>query len=253
MEAIPSYVFLMAILALLALAGGLGIWLYNYITGEGMESKKQEQPSPPKRMSLTQVQDVAETDEQELLSVYRMDGGELAVFVQGLRYQHLREIRDPQLGKETITAIKRVLEFAEGWLPALRQEPSAPPLAAPTLSAAPTAPSVDEVTFLSQLRQADIFPQEPPPTSLFARRPRKSKTSKPPLPMSTPADEIDKLVQERIKDRPDIPHGSLSVATAADGGLSIHVGLQTFTQVDSIPDPQVRAIIQDAIREWKES
>jgi hypothetical protein len=243
MDAIPAPVFLILALALLAMAGGLGLWLYNYVTGESADNKKRERP--PTTRAAGEMPDTAVTDARELLSVYRMEGDELAVFVQGLRYQHLREIKEPQLGNETVGAIRRVLEFAEGWLPPMRQAPSQP---------SSTEPAVDEAAFLEQLRQTEMFPLESPPSGLFGQRQPGRRTSfQSPSPLTTPADQINELVQQLMQEREGMTRRNVTVTTGADGGLSIRVDLQTFTEVDSIPDPQVRGLVQDAIREWKES
>ncbi len=243
MDAIPAPVFLIFTLALLALAGGLGLWLYNYVIGEGMDSKKRERPPTTRATTETALAVVA--DEQELLSVCRMEEGELAVFVQGLRYQHLREIKDTQLGYETVEAIKRVMVFAEGWLPSMRQEPPPP---------TSTEPTMDEAAFLEQLRQSEMFPLESPPPGLFGQRqPRRRTLPQSQAPLTTPADQINELVQQRLQERDDMVRRNIAVTTDADGGLSIRVELQTFSNVDSISDPQVRVLVQDAIREWKES
>jgi hypothetical protein len=68
----------------------------------------------------------------------------------------------------------------------------------------------------------------------------------------TPADAINELVQQRLQERPDMARQIISITTGADGGLRIRVGLKTFTDAGAIPDPEARALVQDAIREWKE-
>jgi hypothetical protein len=242
MDTIPSFVFLVFALILLALAGGLGFWLYNYITGGGTGDGKHERPSVVEASAGEEA--TMETDAQELLSVRRTKRGDLAVFVQGARYHHLREIRDPQLGQETVEAIRRVLAFAEGWLPSLRQEPSQPPSA---------ESNVDEEAFLEKLRQSDMFSLEAPSSGPFGRRSRGGRRPFQPLePLLTPADAINELVQQRLQERPDMARQIISITTGADGGLRIRVGLKTFTDAGAIPDPEARALVQDAIREWKE-
>lgn len=263
MDTIPSSILLITVLVLIAMTGGLGFWLYRYVTGESQKSEKQKRPSLPRRMSMIEIQEAGEMDEQELLSVYRMAGGELAIFAQGQRYQNLREIRDPRVGKETVAALKHILAFAKEWLPALRQEPSAPPPAAPITPhpavpitpAPPVKPSVDEEAFLAQMRQTDLFPQSPSSRGLVIRPPKRKTSFQSSAPLVTPADQINNLVQQRMQERPDLSqtYGSVGITTAADGGLSFCVGLHSYAQVDSIPDPKVRDIIQDAIHEWKES
>lgn len=250
MDVIPSYVFLILALALLAMAVGLGIWLFNYITGGGSESPSRERRErSPTTRALVEMETSVPAGARELLSVHRLERGELAVFVRGQRYYHLRGIKDSQLGTEAVEAIVRVMAFAEGWLPALRQQASRPSPTEPTVS--PASP-VDQEAFLERLRQSDLFPLETAPSSgLFGRR-KKHKSSQPLEPLLTPADEINELVQQRLQERSDMFRQDISLTTGQDGGLCIRVGVQTFTEADDIPDPEVRAFIQDAIREWKE-
>ena len=106
-----------------------------------------------------------------------------------------------------------MLTFAEGWLPPTQRRSK--------LTA--TTPTVDQVTFIAQLRLE-------------------------PLPF---VDEIDDLVQQRLQKRPDMAERRVRLTTGEGGALCIHVDQQTFDAVDDIPDLQVRVLIQDAIREWE--
>ena len=238
MDTIPSFVFLILALALLALAGGLGIWIYNFLTGEGSESPKRERSSAT---GMSAVEASVAAGAQELLSVHRLKRDELAVFVRGQRYYHIRGIQDPQLGIEAVEAVVRVMAFAEGWLPILQQQVS---------QSSPTKPTVDAETFLKQLRQSELFPQETSPPGLLGSLGRKS--SQPLAPLLTPADEINNLVHERMQERPDMARRDIRITTSTDGSLHFRIGMETCTEVDNISDPEVKALIQDAIREWKE-
>ncbi len=241
MDAIPPFVFLILALALLATAGGLGIWLFDYVRSGGKRNTKDRR-SPPADSSAEAVT-LAPTGEQELLRVSRMEG-EVVVLVQGQRYRHLREIEDPQAGREAIEALKATLAFAEGWLPSPRRDSE--------MSAVPAVPAVaavDEDAFLEQLRQPDLFSLAEP-SGLFGRK-RKRTPSTPLTPLLTPADEINDLLQQLLRKRPDLDRYKVTLTTGEDGGLCIHVGAQTFAAVDDVPDLEVRSLIQDAIREWK--
>jgi hypothetical protein len=170
------------------------------------------------------------TDERELLRVSRTKKG-LAVFVQGRRYRHLREIANSQMGRETIEALKAVLTFAEGWLPTPQQAPPPP---------VPEKPIVDQEAFLERLRQSKLFPSD--------------SSSEPSEPESLRlVEEIDDLVQQRLRKRPDLAEQRVRLDSGADGCLRIHVGQQVFGSVDDVSDAQVQALIQDAIREWESS
>ena len=168
-------------------------------------------------------------DEQELLRVSRTDKGDLAIFVQGQHYRHLREIKDPQVGHETVEALKTMLAFAEGWLPTPQQT-------SPQSTARKS--TVDEEAFLEQLRRSDLF------SAGSAVRPSQ------PEPL-IPVKEINDLAQKRLRERSDLAGRHIRLTTGVDGSLCIYVDQQAFDAVGDIPDPQIRTLIQDAIREWE--
>ena len=236
MDAIPPFVFLFLSLALVSIAAGLGIWLFGRLR-EGLGVSK-----PPPTTGSPSEGEAVQTGPQELLGVQRMETGELVVFVGGQRYRHLQDIKDRQVGNETVDAVKCVMEFAEGWLPAVRQQPTQPPPAA--------KPTVDEEDFLEQLRQSDLFPAEKKRSPGLIKGLTKRSTQRSPDPLMTPADAINKIVQQRSGERPDLARHNIRVTTGEDGGLCFHVGLQSFAAVDDIPYPGVREFVQDAVREW---
>lgn len=239
MDALPPEFLILVVAIVSALAGGLLTWIVSYISGGG-KSKRQHRRLPA-ATAQGESEAPAPAGEQELLRVSRTKKGRLAVFVQGQRYRRLLEITEPQVGHETIAALKAVLTFAEGWLPSPSQSPSQP---------APRRSTVDEEAFLEQLRQSDLFSLDKP--SGLRGRPRRRPSSPRQLePLLTPADEINDLVRQRLREQPELARHSIRLTTGEDGGLCIHVGLQTFDAVNDIPDLQVRALIQDAIREWE--
>jgi hypothetical protein len=250
MDAIPPFVFLILVLALLALAAGLAIWLFGYATGDQKRTSKPTQKATEKREPSMPVDTPAATG--ELLSVYRMEeDGELAVFVQGQRYDHLREIKDRELGGDVVKAIKCVMIFAEGWLPVVRQESPQPVPVKPT-EGEPAQLSAAGETFLEQLRQSNLFPVEKKPAGVLdglARRRKRQALD----PLLTPADAINGIIQQRLEGRPNLARHNIRLTTGQDGGLRFHVGLQTFTAAEEISDPEIQGFIQDAIREWRES
>ena len=239
MDAIPTPIFLVISLALLLLAGGMGVWLYNYATGRDPESKKQERSTAAGSLPEKEVSIPASA--QELLSVHRLERDELAVFVRGQRYYHLRGIQDVQVGTDAVKAVTCVMSFAEGWIPAPVEKKQA---------TSPSKPPVDQEAFLEQLRQSDLFPKETSYPGLLDGLKRSSSKSLAPL--LTPADAINELVQQRMQEQPDMAKRDIRVTTGEDGSLRFRMGLHTFTEIDDISDPQVKALIQDAIREWTE-
>jgi len=221
MGSLPPFVYILLALGSLAIAGALLVWVVDYIRGGGSRGRKEP---------LASVEP-APTGEQELLRISRTRKNGLAVYAQGQRYRHLHEIADPQVGRETVEALKAVLAFAEGWLPT----PSRP-----SVQPAAREPAVDEAAFLERLRRGDVFsPRRPAGPS--------------PLEPVIPVEHINDLLQERLREQPDLARRRICLATEVDGSLRIYVGQQTFEAVDDIPEPAVRALIRDAIREWEGS
>lgn len=253
MNVIPAWAILILIFALLALAGGLAFWLYEYVRG-GAQSGAQGGAQSGAQSSLHSTaatpgeaadRNGVENEAQELLRVCRMPKGELVVFVLGQRYGHLREIKDRHVGGEAVAAIKAITLFAKGWLPALRKDEETP---------ASVEPAIDPEAFLEKLQSADLFPREKTGRSsgLFSVN-RPGATSTPIEPLSTPADEINRLIEERVEQYPPMQKHNIHLTTNPDGSLCFHIGLHTFGAPEEIADPQVRAFVQDTIQKWKET
>jgi hypothetical protein len=219
MGALPPFVYIVLALASVAMAGALLVWVVGYIKGGGSQTRR----GPPARVEPPPA------DDQELLRVSRARKGGLAVYAQGQRYRHLHEITDPQVGHETVEALKAVLAFAEGWLPAPSRAP---------VQSAPREAAVDEATFLERLRRGDVFSPRVPSGS-------------PLLEPVIPVEHINDLLQERLRKRSDLAGQRVCLATEVDGSLRIYVGQQAFEAVNDIPEPAVQALIRDVIREWE--
>jgi len=228
MGALPSFIYLALALAALAAAGLLLVWIIRY-TGRRDGGNPKGPPVAPATVATPPAfAEPTLTEERELLRVARTDKGVVAVFVQGQRYHRLQEIKDPQVGCETIEAMKAVLTFAEGWLP-LRQA---------TAQAVARKSTVDEEAFLEQLRSRNLF---------SAGNSSRLSPSEPLIPVEV----INNMVQERLRKRPDLAAQRIYMATESRGNLRIYVGMQSFEAVDEIPNTEVRALIQDAIHEWE--
>ena len=64
-------------------------------------------------------------------------------------------------------------------------------------------------------------------------------------------EEVNDLVQRRLQQEPDLADHLITLTTAIDGSLRIYVDHDVFQGVGEITNPRVRALIQDAIREWE--
>lgn len=236
MAVIPPEAIIIVVAIISALAGGVFAWIVGNFGAEDESRPPEKVEAPP------------EAGEQPLLSVSQ-EGDELAVFVRGHRYYHLRGITDPQSGRDAVQAVKAVLAFVEGWLPALqRSQPQSPlhpqpksqPKPQPQPRPTSQRSSAEARSFLEQLRESDLFPSKPTPSPSPA-----------PMQPLTVVGEIDDLVQEKLKARPDLEQKRVRLTTDIHGDLLIYVGKQRFHSADDITDTEIRNLIQDAIHEWE--
>jgi hypothetical protein len=220
MGRLPLGVFVLIIALLSASAGALLTWVaaYAFRGGEDKTTREpSEKSSPP-------------SETGELLRVSRTKE-DLAVFVQGKPLRHLREITDPEVGRETVAAIRAVLAFAEGWLPTLQEQQGA---------YRPTSRS-------SVVSEATSSHQTPGTTQTTYGSPSESSLLEP----LRLVEEIDALVQERLRGRPDLAAQGIRLTHDIDGSILIYVGQQSYRSADDIPDDDVRGLIRDAIRAWE--
>jgi hypothetical protein len=207
----------LAIAVLSALAGALLTWLVTYLTGGAQDTVAPRSPR----------EEGAPTD--DLLRVVRTKG-DPAVFVQGKRVNHLRDIQDRDIGQQTVLAIKAVLAFAEGWLPALQEERGSP-----------------DATRQRSAADARPAPAPMPENLVIAERDRGASLSEP-LKL---VEEIDALIQRRLQERPDLAKHRLRLTRDVHGHPLIYVGQQRYRSADEIPDDEVRAFIQETIQIWE--
>jgi len=64
---------------------------------------------------------------------------------------------------------------------------------------------------------------------------------------------IDGLLQQRVRERPDMAGRFIRLATGRGGGLRIYIDQQVFESINDITDSEVRTLIQQVIREWEGS
>jgi len=215
---LPPGIFALVIAVLSASAGALLTWVVMYVVGE----------ERPKSVRPPSEDGAAATD--DLLRVARING-DPAIFVQGERRRHLRDIEDRETGQDTVWAIKAVLAFAEGWLPALQEK-------AVSSEAADRQSTPGAVGPSAPLHERDLF---------STRRDRGALASEP-LKLF---EEIDSLIQRRLEERPELGKQGIRLTRDVHGRLLIYVGRQRYQSADEIPDDEVSVFIQETIRMWE--
>ena len=128
-------------------------------------------------------------------------------------------------------AVKEVLAFAEGWLPALqeREATSSTPHQRPiSIATGPSSP-MGQTTPGTMERMEDARLADP--LKLI--------------------EEVNTLIQKRLQEQPDLAQRGIRLTRDIDGHLLIYVGQQHYRSADEIPDNVVRSFIQETIRMWE--
>ncbi len=104
-------------------------------------------------------------------------------------------------------------------------------------------------------------PQTPRPTpapQVVASPPRPQTSSPPPQEESSSTvssgksivAQIDAILQEKLAVSA-LKHRGIRLMESPNGGMTIWVGLESYTAIDDVPDAEVVAVIRAAVQEWE--
>jgi hypothetical protein len=213
----------------------------------------------------------------ELLRLLRdPQSGQLLVEIAGRRYSKLAEIADKEIGQYILKLTAHLVAFTNGMiateaglktLPAPKvgetptplvpaePRPVTPPVqSVPAVAASvPQAPPDLEAAFLASLRAQPIAPEPPKPQrrGLFGRS--KPVEEEPLLPPLNLAAQINQIAQARLRYSPLATTTRLEITSDPGGGIWINVNGQMYHGPEDIPQPEVKALIKDSIKEWERS
>ncbi len=116
-----------------------------------------------------------------------------------------------------------------------REEAGAPIHAPPTLfsESLPKAPRLRDVITSNPFRPPSLSAQE-----------EKSLLS------LSIVEQIDEILQEKLAGSP-LAHKEIRLKEIP-GGMAVLVGMERYNSLDEVPDPEIRALIKAAAREWNE-
>lgn len=213
-------------------------------------------------------------NQHEMLRLLRdPQSGQLIIEVGDKQYFKLADVSDKQVGQYILELTAHLLAFTNGMVvtqngikslpvpqigdlpkpvPNNRATPSQPPLpqTVEVSTPPPTAASKDvEETLLSSLR-ANLSEAEKPQKSGFFRIPRPvSQPSN--LPALNLADEINDIVQDRLRSSSLEQDNQITISSDPAGGIRINVNNHYYSSPDEISDPAIRDLIKSSIKEWE--
>jgi hypothetical protein len=205
----------------------------------------------------------APPDSIELLRVWRdLSDGSLIIEIGGQRFSSVSELQGAKLDRRFLNVVRDLTAM----LRAASTQPPAPPKAPPKPAAAPPPqPAAAEAT--GQPDQPAKKPAPPPasddlpsmaPGTMFKQMGRVAMGHKPDPVEETPElsipEQIEQILQKHLADLPEYADRSIHVRPSPfGGGVRIEVDGQYFEGVGDVTEDKVRALIQNAVREWEQS
>jgi HAMP domain-containing protein len=256
---------LLPLIAMIAIALGLLIvWVYWMISRARLrrreqspeeDAEEQAATEPPEQAVATTVTEpppfrpppAPDQPPEDVVEVFRvmrdLADGALVVEIGGRRYSRLTEITDGQVGRRFINNVRALAEFAM----LSTAQPSSPPPPPPPSTSVP--PPMPEPPPLAERLRAAI--SQPPPRPRPAGAPSMPVGETPLSEGSSLADQIEDMLQYRLMNNPALSKRSIHVRPGPHGGVRIEVDGHFFDGVGEVADDEVRAFIQDTIREWE--
>jgi len=230
---------------------------------------KSSNPSQPVDSNSTSGQPV------ELLRLLRdPQTGQLIVAVGNQQYTKLVDVTDKRIGQFILKLAAHLLAFTNGVIfteggTKSVDRPKAGPVPVPPVTpnvtkdsapqpakpAVPKAPPEVEAAFLASLQQqtAPASSPELPKKRGFFGRITEPEAPPPALPGLNLAEEINDIVQTRLRYSPLVNSTKIEITADPGGGIRIQVNDQFFASPDDVTDESARELIKAAIKEWEQS
>lgn len=193
--------------------------------------------------------------EIEVLNVVRVPPmGKLMVRVGKEKYQHISQVKDPEIRQRLMTAIGELVVFADGY-EALEAEGVAPPLSTEIREKKPiVSQSLEErqAEFLTSLQQeaSELYASDTEHSaSEYAVGAIESDRTGDTGPLSI-VGQINPILRKHVAADENLQGRKIELDQDAKGGLIIQVDERYFKRPDEIEDPDVRRVLRAALKEW---
>ncbi len=277
MEQLDLTQLLALLFVVIALIVLIVIILIVYIIS-ARRGKKEASEAEGEAKAGTQSPPARLVEAERLLSMVREEkGGPMLVEIGGARYRRLAEVEEPDIRRRIVAAAMELIHFTgvlgEGplepapiektrsWREDMRQgsqielqRAKSTPLPSDSRLRPPPAPEEIEERFLDMLAEMGASLPKIERTSMVSsiQHRLQPKPTEPATPR-TFVDDIDDIVQRRIRLIPAMAGRELHVRPGAGGVVRFAFEGQEYGSVDDIPNLTARQLIKDAIQEWDET
>ena len=190
--------------------------------------RRESSPQPASRKLVL-------SDEKEDLRIWREGkDASLVIEIEGASY-HRESDLDAEQSRNLTSLINELRAFMRAPSP-----PPVPPPAAKTESLKPVVTQPIEEGKRTSLNPFQIFTRSLQPLEkIGSDEPDKSIVA-----------QIDEILQTKLENTPLADQG-IRLIEGPDQGMVIEVGLSRYTDIDAVPDSEVRRLIRQAVNEWE--
>ena len=197
-----------------------------FISRRNQPSKEKTQPKVTENImgtvskTLARESVTANLPSDAVMLIRDTDSGEWLVEVNNTRYSNLKDIHDDQAARKVLDAISGLQRFIG----------SIPIAAAPTPMSAPS--------------RSDVRPVSNATANVVGN-------PKFPALKDSILDQIENVLQRKLLKNPNLVERHIHIGAEPNGSLLIEVDKELYHAPDEVPDQEVRAVIQEAIKDWE--
>lgn len=190
--------------------------------------RRESSPEPASRKSVL-------SNEQDDLRIWREGKNEqLVIEMEGATYRRESDL-DPDQSRRLTRLINELRTFMG--------VSSTPPVQAPAVQIDSLKPAV--VHTAKDENRTSLNPFQ-----IFTRSLQPLEKSGPDEPDKSIVAQIDEILQTNLENTPLADQG-IHLIEGPDQGMVVEVGLSRYTDIDAVPDAEVRRLIRQAVSEWE--
>jgi len=223
------------------LLAAIGV-VIGFLLGALVFTLRRESPPQPSSRKLVL------TDEQDSLRIWREGKDEqLVIEIEGATYRRESDL-DPDQGRRLTRLINELRTFIGA--------PSTPPVQAPAAQTDSLPPVQAPAAQTGSLKPAVVQTAEDEnrtslnPFQIFTRSLQSLEKTEPDEPDKSIVAQIDEILQTRLENTPLADQG-IRLIEEPDQGMVIEVGLSRYTDIDEVPEAEIRVLIRQAVSEWE--
>lgn len=218
---------------MLLLFVGLACLVAGYLLGRANAAEQPEQKTERGKLEKPPRQDMVEAGR-----IWRnIRSGDFYPELDGKVFRSPSEMTENQQARFT-----RLLEVLKSW--------GEPPTEKPAISSPPLQEDVEGIANLETQTVSGEKRISYNPIKVFTDVVGTDANNKPQSTHKSIVAQVDEILQEKLEDTPLSSRGIL-MRDSLDGGLLVQVGLEQYSSINDVPDPEIRQLLKESVEEWE--